>query len=75
MKTWSIGNYRAVVTYDSDTEMLRGELLDLNGSADFYASDIPTLKAEGAKSLATYLDVCKENGTDPELHEASSQGS
>jgi predicted HicB family RNase H-like nuclease len=72
MNILSIGNYRAVVTYGSDTEMLRGEFLGLNGGADFHASDIPTLRAAGAKSLATYLDVCKENSADPELHAASS---
>ena len=64
----SIDNYRAVVTYDPDTDMLRGEFLGLNGGADFYASDIPTLKAEGAKSLAIFLDVCRENGIDPVRH-------
>jgi len=54
-----------VATYDPDTDMLRGEFLGLNGGADFYASDIPSLKTEGAKSLAAFLDVCKENGIDP----------
>jgi predicted HicB family RNase H-like nuclease len=60
-----INNHRAVVTYDPDTDMLRGEFLGLSGGADFYASGIPTLKIEGAKSLAAFLDVCKENGIDP----------
>lgn len=68
MNILSIDNYRAVVTYDPETDMLRGEFLGLNGGADFYASDIPTLKAEGAKSLAAFLDVCKENGIDPVRH-------
>ncbi len=65
MNILTINNYRAVVTYDPDTDMLRGEFLGLNGGADFYASDIPTLKAEGAKSLAVFLDACRENGIDP----------
>jgi len=60
-----IGSHRAVATYAPDTDMLRGEFLGLNGGADFYASDIPSLKTEGAKSLAAFLDVCKENGIDP----------
>jgi predicted HicB family RNase H-like nuclease len=68
MNMLSIDAYRAVVTYDPDTGMLRGEFLGLNGGADFYASDIPTLKAEGAKSLATFFDVCRENGIDPVRH-------
>ena len=65
MSILDINNHRAVVTYDPDTDMLRGEFPGLNGGADFYASDISTLKIEGAKSLAAFLDVCKENGIDP----------
>ena len=61
----SISSHRAVVTYNSTTDMLRGEFLGLNGGADFYARDIPRLKAEGANSLAAFLDVCEENGIDP----------
>jgi predicted HicB family RNase H-like nuclease len=45
MNILTIDNHRAVITYDPDTDMLRGEFLGLNGGADFYASDIPTLKA------------------------------
>jgi predicted HicB family RNase H-like nuclease len=65
MNILSIDNYFAVVTNNPDTDMLRGEFLGLNGGADFYASDISTLKAEGAKSLAAFLDVCNENGINP----------
>jgi predicted HicB family RNase H-like nuclease len=64
----TIQNHRALVTYDPDTDMLRGEFLDLNGGADFYAEDIATLKSEGAQSLATFLQVCKEQGIDPVRH-------
>lgn len=48
MNILTIDNHRAVISYDPDTDMLRGEFLGLNGGADFYASDIPTLKVEGA---------------------------
>ncbi|QCP54651.1 type II toxin-antitoxin system HicB family antitoxin [Trinickia violacea] len=68
MNILTIANHRAVVTYDPETDMLRGEFLGLNGGADFYASDIATLKAEGARSLAAFLEVCKENGIDPIRH-------
>ena len=68
MNILTIGNQRAVVTYDPETDMLRGEFLGLNGGADFYASDIPTLKAEGAKSLAAFLEVCQESGIEPFRH-------
>ena len=64
-----IGDRRACVTYDPDRNMLRGEFVDLNGGADFYGSDVATLKIEGAKSLAAFLDVCRDNGIEP-LHRA-----
>lgn len=39
-----INGYSAVVQYDPDIEMLRGEFVGLNGGADFYAKDIDSLK-------------------------------
>jgi len=68
MNILTIDNHRALVTYDPDTDLLRGEFLGLNGGADFYASDIPTLKAEGFKSLVAFLEVCKEHGIKPTRH-------
>lgn len=44
MNLLTIDNQRAVVTYDPDTDMLRGEFVGLNGGADFYANDIASLK-------------------------------
>jgi len=68
MNIMTIAGHRAVITYDPDTEMLRGELLGLNGGADFYASDVPGLKAEGAQSLKVVLDTCRENDIEPIRH-------
>ena len=55
-----IEGHRAVVSYDEDTDILRGEFVGLNGGADFYASNIAALKKEGTKSLRIFLDTCKE---------------
>lgn len=68
MNLLTIGNQRAVVSYDPDTDMLRGEFIGLNGGADFYANDIASLKIEGAKSLAAFVEVCEENGIEPYRH-------
>jgi predicted HicB family RNase H-like nuclease len=65
MNIITIAGHRAVVSYDPDTDMLRGEFLGLNGGADFYASDIPTLKKEARKSLDAFLATCKESGIAP----------
>ena len=60
-----IGGYRAVVRFDPDIEMFRGEFVGLNGGADFYATDIPGLRREGAASLRVFLDMCREDGVEP----------
>lgn len=65
MNTMEINGYKAVITYDPEIEMFRGEFVGLNGGADFYASDIGTLKKEGALSLKVFLDMCEEDGVAP----------
>lgn len=56
---------RAVVQYDPDIDMLRGEFLGLNGSADFYAKDIKSLRKEGEASLRVFFETCRAHGIDP----------
>ena len=60
-----VDGYRAVIQYDPDLKMFRGEFLGLNGGADFYASDVAGLKREAAKSLEVFLEMCREDGAEP----------
>jgi len=60
-----IDGYSAVVKYDPDIEMFRGEFLGLNGGADFYADNVKDLKTEGRKSLNVFLEMCAEEGIFP----------
>jgi len=60
LNTMKIDDYLAVINYDPDIDMFRGEFVLLNGGADFYARDIAGLRKEGEKSLKVYLDMCKE---------------
>lgn len=57
-----INGYRAVIQFDPDIDMFRGEFIGLNGGADFYARDIASLKAEGTASLKVFLAMCREDG-------------
>lgn len=57
--------HKATIIYDPEIEMFRGEFVGLNGSADFYAADIESLKHEGKKSLETFLAVCQEKKIPP----------
>jgi predicted HicB family RNase H-like nuclease len=61
----TINGYQAVVSYDPEIEMFRGEFVGLNGGADFYAKDTDGLKREGTTSLQVFLDACAEDGVEP----------
>lgn len=63
--TMKIGGYAAVISFDADTELFRGEFIGLNGGADFYADSIEDLKREGKLSLNVFLEMCKEEGIRP----------
>lgn len=60
-----IAGFRAVIQYDADIGMFRGEFIDLNGGADFYATDVAGLREEAQKSLQVFLDMCREDGVEP----------
>lgn len=68
MNLMTIDGQRAVISYDSDIDMFRGEFLGLAGGADFYASTTDALRTEGAISLKVYLDMCREKGREPYRH-------
>ena len=65
MNIMEIDGYRAIIQYDPDIEMFRGEFIGLNGGADFYANDIDGLRKEGKISLKVFLDMCLEDGVEP----------
>lgn len=68
MNIMTIDGQNAVITYDPEIDMFRGEFLGLAGGADFYARDTESLRAEGRLSLKVYMDMCKEKGRDPFRH-------
>lgn len=60
-----IDGHRAVISFDPDIKMFRGEFLGLTGGADFYAAGVDELIEEGRKSLRIFLDLCREHGVSP----------
>lgn len=60
-----IEGHKAVVSFDPEIGMFRGEFLGLNGGADFYADSVEGLVAEGHTSLKVFLDICREKGMQP----------
>ncbi|MCA9962775.1 MAG: type II toxin-antitoxin system HicB family antitoxin [Anaerolineales bacterium] len=65
MNLMDFNGYRAVIQYDPEINMFRGEFIGLNGGADFYATDIEGLRHEGELSLKVFLDMCAEDGVEP----------
>lgn len=59
------GDFRAVIQYDPEIEMFRGEFTGLNGGADFYAKDIDGLRKEGETSLKVFFEMSEEDGVEP----------
>lgn len=70
--TIEVEGYRAVVRYDPELRMYRGEFVGLNGGADFYAEDMANLRDEAATSLAVFLEMCREDGVEPRKHSGES---
>ncbi|MHA4866384.1 type II toxin-antitoxin system HicB family antitoxin [Duganella sp. PWIR1] len=60
-----INGHQAVIVFDPEIELFRGDFIGLNGGADFYASDVAGLQREGAISLAVFLKACAEKGIEP----------
>jgi len=60
-----INGQEAIVSFDPETSMFRGEFIGLNGGADFYADDVAGLRSQGQASLDTFMEVCRERGIDP----------
>ena len=65
MNMMTIDGFNAKIEYDADLDMFRGEVLGLNGGADFYGRDPADLRVEFRKSLQVFLDVCQEKGIEP----------
>ncbi len=68
MNVMNIDGYSAKIEYDPELDMFRGEILGLNGGADFYGKNPKELRAEFKKSLEVFLAVCKEKNLEPRRH-------
>lgn len=65
MNIMTLDGYQAKIEYDADLDMFRGEILSLNGGADFYGKNTKELRIEFKKSLRVFLEVCREKGIEP----------
>ncbi len=65
MNMMEVNGYKAKIEYDPDLDQFRGEILGLNGSADFYGKNPMALRKEFKSSLKVFLEVCEEKGINP----------
>lgn len=65
MNVMQIDGYKAKIQYDPELDQFRGEIIGINGSADFYGKSPGNLRAEFRKSLKIFLEVCQEKGISP----------
>jgi predicted HicB family RNase H-like nuclease len=65
MNLMTIEGYHAKIEFDEELDLFRGEILGLNGGADFYGKNPDELRAEFKKSLDVFLQVCRENQIEP----------
>ena len=68
MNLMTVESYHAKIEYDQELDLFRGEILGLNGGADFYGKNPKELRAEFKKSLQTFLEVCAEKKIKPRRH-------
>ena len=68
MNIMTVNGYHAKIEYDEELDLFRGEILGLNGGADFYGKTPKELRAEFRKSLQVFLQVCEEKGIKPRKH-------
>jgi predicted HicB family RNase H-like nuclease len=65
MSLMTLDGFHARIDYDEETDLFRGEILGLNGGADFYGSSPEELRKEFRASLDVFLEVCREKGIEP----------
>ncbi len=65
MNVMTVDGFHAKIEYDPELDLFRGEILGINGGADFFGKTPKTLRAEFKRSLQVFLEVCKEKGIKP----------
>ena len=65
MNLMSLDGFDAKIEYDAELDLFRGEILGLNGGADFLGKNPKDLRAQFKKSLQVFLEVCQEKGIEP----------
>lgn len=73
MNKMEVYGYKANIEYNPALDQFRGEILGLNGSADFYGKSPASLRREFKNSLKAHREICKEKGITPRKEYSAAQ--
>ena len=65
MNVMEVDGFKAKIEFDPELDLFRGEILGLNGSADFLGKSPASLRKEFRNSIKVFLEVCEEQGIEP----------
>ena len=65
MNVMTVNDFQATIEFDADLDLFRGEILGLNGGADFYGKNPKERRAEFKRSLQVFLEVFREKDIEP----------
>lgn len=65
MNVMTIGGYKAVLSFDTDTAKFRGQLVGLTSEVVFEGTDIGGLQHAGELALEAFLAECERSGAAP----------
>ena len=65
MNSMTVEGYHTKIEYDEELGLFRGEIIGLNGGADFYGKNPEELRSEFKKSMQVFFKVCEEKGIEP----------
>ena len=66
MNTMTCSGYEAQITYDDATKTLNGQIIGINGDAEFSGNTVEELEVEFEKTLDDFLTLCDKNGVEPQ---------
>jgi predicted HicB family RNase H-like nuclease len=58
--------YVGVIEFDPEIDLFHGTVINTNDVITFYGASVPQLKKELRRSVEEYLELCREQGRDPE---------
>jgi predicted HicB family RNase H-like nuclease len=58
--------YEGIVTYDEESDILHGEVINTRDVITFQGTSLPELKKAFRESVEDYLAFCEERGEEPD---------